>query len=200
MHFQCSPFHVNSAFYPSIDALERTLRFGRDETADAKLDKLESLVVEHFHLPREDVRFIADVLSIPSETRFGPSALSARRRKEESMRALVDLTELGARAKPTVLLFEDAHWADPSSLELLDLLVDRLPNIPLLVLLTHRPEFRSPWSDLAHVTAFDLSRLKRTECRAIIVRLAEEHVRLAKNSVGEQTKHTTRSAVTPPNG
>ena len=173
MHFQCSPFHVNSAFHPSIDALERALRFGRDDTADAKLDKLESLVVEHFHLPREDVRFIADVLSIPSETRFGPTALSARRRKEESMRALVDLTELGARAKPTVLLFEDAHWADPSSLELLDLLVDRLPDIPLLVLLTHRPEFRSPWSDLAHVTAFDLSRLKRAECRAIIVRLAD---------------------------
>lgn len=172
MPFQCSPFHVNSAFHPSIYAFERALRFGRDDTADAKLDKLESLVVDHFHLPRNDVRFIAELLSIPTQARFGPIAMSARRLKEESMRALVDLTELAARAKPTLLLFEDAHWADPSSLELLDILVGRLPNVPLLVLLTHRPEFQSPWSDLEHVTAIDLSRLKQAESRAIISRLA----------------------------
>ena len=173
MRFQCSPFHVNSAFHPSIDALERSLRFARDESLEAKLDKLESLVTQHFGRPREDVRFIADVLSIPSDERYGTVALSARRRKEESMRALAELTLAAARARPTLMLFEDAHWADPSSLELLGMLIGRLHESPLLVVLTHRPEFHATWTELSHVSSIDLNRLKRDESRAIVARLTD---------------------------
>ena len=170
--FQCSPFHVNSALHPSIDALERALNFSRDESTDSRLDKLESLVTGHFGRPREDVPFIADVLSIPTQERYGRVALSARRRKEESMRALVDLTIAAAHARPTLMLFEDAHWADPSSLELLALLIARLDEHPLLVVLTHRPEFHSQWLGLEHVSSMDLNRLKRDESQAIVARLA----------------------------
>ena len=172
MRFQCSPFHVNSAFHPSIDALERALQFGRDEPMDSRLHKLESLVTEHFGLPRDDVAFIADILSLPTGDRFGQVALSARRRKEEVMRTLVDITVAAARARPTLMLFEDAHWADPSSLELLDVMISRLPEYPLLVVLTHRPEFHSRWSELSHVSTIDLNRLKRDESQAIVARLA----------------------------
>src|SRR5262249_46564327 len=150
---------------------ERALRFTPAESVDAKLDKLESLVVGHYRRPREDVRFIADLLSVPSTGRYGPIALSARRHKEESMPALVELTEAAARMKPTIVLTEDAHWADPSSLEMLDILVDRMNHVPLLLLLTHRPEFESRWTTMDHVTMIDLSRLKRDESRAIISRL-----------------------------
>lgn len=172
MRFQCSPFHVNSAFHPSIDALERALHFGRDESTESKLDKLESLVVQRFGRPRDDVRFIADVLSIPTDGRYGSSAFSARRRKEESMRALVDLTVAIARSRPTQMLFEDAHWADPSSLELLQLLIARLDEFPLLLVITHRPEFQARWPELPHVSTIDLNRLKREESRAIVARLS----------------------------
>jgi len=170
--FQCSPFHTNSALHPSVSSLTRALHFTHDEPVESKLDKLEALVVGHFGLPREDVRFVAEVLSVPSLERYGPVALSARRHKEESLRALVDITAAAARKTPSLMLFEDAHWADPSSLELLDLLVDRLPQLPLLVVLTHRPEFHARWAQLPHVTSLDLSRLKRDESRAIITRLA----------------------------
>lgn len=173
LRFQCSPFHVNSALYPSVDSLTRALRFTRDDSVDSKLDKLESLVVGHFGLPSEDVRFIADVLSIPTLQRYGPIALSARRHKEESMRALLDITAASARRRPSLMLFEDAHWADPTSLELLDRLVGRLADLPLLVVLTHRPEFHTRWLQSSHVTSIDLPRLKGEESRAIISRLAD---------------------------
>jgi predicted ATPase len=79
--------------------------------------------------------------------------------KDETLRTLVDLTEAAARRQPSVLLFEDGHWADPTTLEVLDLLIDRVRNIPLLIVLTHRPEFQSRWSVHGHVTALNLSKL-----------------------------------------
>ncbi len=172
MRFQCSPFHVDSPLHPSVDALVRTLGFVRDDSEESKLDKLEALVVGHYGRPKADVRFIADVLSMPSQPRYGPIALSARRYKEESLRALLDLTDAAARRTPSIMLFEDAHWADPSSLEWLDLLVGRLPGMPLLVVLTHRPEFHRRWLQAPQVSAMDLSRLKGDESRAIISRLS----------------------------
>jgi predicted ATPase len=81
--------------------------------------------------------------------------------KDETLRTLVDLTEAAARRQPSVLLFEDAHWADSTSLEVLDLLVDRVRTIALLIVLTHRPEFANRWADHGHVSALDLSKLTR---------------------------------------
>jgi predicted ATPase/class 3 adenylate cyclase len=172
LRFQCSPYYVNSAFWPLIDNLERALTFSRDETADSKLDKLETLVVTHYGRPLADVRFVASILSIPCEQRYGALPMTPQKHKDETLRTLVDITEAAARQQPSVMLFEDAHWADPTTLEVLDLLIDRVRTVPLLVVLTHRPEFQSRWSGQGHVGALDLSKLTRTQSAAIVSALA----------------------------
>jgi class 3 adenylate cyclase/tetratricopeptide (TPR) repeat protein len=172
LRFQCSPYYVNSAFWPIIDNFERALKFTRDETDDAKLDKLETLIVTQYGRPLADVQFVASILSIQCEQRYGPFPITPQKHKDETLRTLVDITEAAARQQPSVLLFEDAHWADPTTLEVLDLLIDRVRAVPLLVVLTHRPEFQSRWSDQGHVGALNLSKLTRAQSAAIISTLA----------------------------
>ena len=172
LRFQCSPYYVNSAFWPSIDNFERALKFARDEPPDSKLDKLEALIASQYGRPRSDVRFIASMLSIPCEERYGAITMTPQKFKDETLRTLVDLTEAAARKQPSLMLFEDLHWADPTSLEVLDLLIDRVRTIPLLIVLTHRPEFQSRWSQHGHVTSLNLSKLTRTQSAAIVAKLA----------------------------
>src|SRR5262249_45171764 len=143
LRLHCSPYYANSAFYPIIDNFERALRFARDDTTEQKLDKLEALIVGQYGRPREDVRFIAAMLSIRCEERYGAVAMTLQKFKDETLRALVDMTVAIARRQPTVELFEDIHWADPTTLEVVDLLIHRVQNLPLLAVLTHRPEFAS---------------------------------------------------------
>ena len=172
LRFQCSPYYVNSALWPVIDNFERTLKFIRDESVDSKLDKLEALIVTHYGRPLTDVRFVASILSISSEARYGVLPMTPQKHKDETLRALIDLTEAAARQQPSVMLFEDVHWADPTTLEVLDLLIDRVKAVPLLVVLTHRPEFKSRWSAQGHVGALDLSKLTRAQGAAIVSALA----------------------------
>ena len=173
LRFQCSPYHINSAFYPSIDNFERGLKLSRDQTAESKLDKLEALIVTYYGRPISDVRFIASLMSIPYEERYGALRMTPQKFKDETVRTLVDLCEANARKQLTVMLFEDAHWADPTSLEVLDLLIDRVKAIPLLIVLTHRPEFQSRWSRQGHVTALNLSKLTRAQSGAIVDKLTQ---------------------------
>ena len=98
--------------------------------------------------------------------------MTPQKHKDETLRTLVDTTEAAARRQPSVMLFEDAHWADPTTLEVLDLLIDRVRTVPLLVVLTHRPEFPSRWSQHGHVGALNLSKLTRTQSAAMVSRLA----------------------------
>ena len=172
LRLQCSPYYVNSAFYPMIDNLERALKFSRDESPESKLDKLEALVVTRYGRPLEDVHFVAAILSIPVEERYGVPSMAPQKQKDETIRTLVDLTLASARDRPSIMLFEDAHWADPTTLEVLDLLVDRARNVPLLIVLTHRPEFRSRWSEHGHITALNLAKLTRAQSGAMVSRLA----------------------------
>lgn len=167
LRFQCSPYHVNSAFYPSIANFEHALRFLPEESVASKLDKLEGLIVERFGRPIEDVRFIAAMLFIPTD-RYGAMITSPQRFKNETLRVLADLTEAAARRQPTVMLFEDAHWADPTSLEVLDLLVARAKAVPLLIVVTHRPEFTPRWHDHDHVMAMTLAKFTRTESGELV--------------------------------
>ena len=172
LRFQCSPYYVNSAFWPSINSFERALKFGRDETPESKLDKLESLIVAHYGRPLSDVRFIAAMLSIPYDERNGTIAMTPQKHKDETLRTLVDLTEASARKQPSVLLFEDLHWADPTTLEVLDLLIDRGTTMPLLIVLTHRPEFQSRWSDHGHLISLNLSKLTRPQSASMVSKVA----------------------------
>ncbi len=173
LRFQCSPYYVNSALWPSIDNFERALKFGRDESAESKLDKLEALIVTHYGRLLSDVRFVAALLSIPYEQRYGAVSMTPQKHKDETLRTLVDLTEAAARKQPSLLLFEDAHWADPTTLEVMDLLIDRVKGFPLLMVLTHRPEFASRWSQHGHVTALNLSKLTRAQSAAMVARLTQ---------------------------
>ena len=170
--FQCSPFYVNTPFYPSIHNFERSFQFTPDESPASKLDKLEALVVGSYGRPVKDVRFVASLLSIPYEDRYGPLSMTPQRQKEETLRTLVDLTEAVARKQPVLLLFEDAHWADFSTLEVLDMLVAGATATSMLIVLSHRPEFKSRWSEHGHVVALNLSKLTRVQSTALISELA----------------------------
>src|SRR6202011_2767139 len=112
------------------------------------------------------------ILSIPCEERYGALSMTPQKHKDETLRTLVDVTEAAARRQPSVMLFEDAHWADPTTLEVLDLLIDRVKAVPLLVALTHRPEFQSRWSGQGHVGAVNLSKLTRGQSAAMVSALA----------------------------
>jgi class 3 adenylate cyclase/tetratricopeptide (TPR) repeat protein len=166
--FQCLPYYINSAFWPSTENLERTLKFARDESTDAKLDKLEALIVTQYGRPLADVRFVASILSIPCEQRYGALPMTPQKLKDETLRTLVDITEAAARLRPRMMLVEDAHWADHTTLEVLDLLIDRVKTVPLLVVLTHRPDFRSRWSQQGHVGTLNLSKLTRAQSAAMV--------------------------------
>lgn len=171
--FQCSPYYANSAFYPIIDYFERELRFESGETAAAKLDKLEGFVVRERGRPLEDARFLAAILSIPCEDRYGPATLTAKRQKEQTIVVLVNLLAARTRAQPGLLLFEDLHWADPTTLEVIDALIGRIDRIPMLAVLTHRPEFQSHWAESEHLKTLHLGRLTPKQSGTLVARLTD---------------------------
>ena len=166
--FQCSPFFTNSAFYPIRASLERALLPGRDMNADARLDKLEALLLDRPVLAREDIRFIAALLSIPYRERYGEILLSPKLAKEETMRCLIEIVRAGARAGPTLVLFEDAHWADPTTLDLLERFVDVLAEIQALVVITARPEFLASWTNHQAVTVMDMAKFTAAQSGSLV--------------------------------
>ena len=167
LRYQCSPYHTRSAFYPIIANFERALGFAPNESAASKVDRLEALMIEGFARPRADVRFIAAMLSLPTDG-YESINMSPQRFKNETLRVLAELAEAAALRQPTVMLYEDAHWSDPTSLEVLDLLIERVKNVPLLIVITHRPEFSSRWHEHDHVTSLALAKLTRTESGELV--------------------------------
>jgi class 3 adenylate cyclase len=174
LFFQCSPFFVNSAFYPLRAAIERTAGFARNDNPSLRLDKLERFLVERLGTARDDLRAVAAMLGIPYEERYGPILLSPKAAKEDTMRALIAITGAQARTGPILVLVEDAHWADPTTIDFLRRLADELSTIPALLLVTARPEFRPPWRGRPGGTTVDLSRLTPEEGRVIVSRLSLE--------------------------
>ena len=169
LQFQCSPYHSNSAFYPLVDQLERALGFGREDGSDAKLDGLEAWLQGQMGRSRTDCSLLARAMVIACEKRYGVLEMSPQRQKEDTVALLVDLIEHQARQRATAVLFEDVHWADPTTVEVLTALVDRVRGLPLLVLLTYRPEFTPPWLSRAHVTLIALNRLSRVQGASVVL-------------------------------
>jgi class 3 adenylate cyclase/tetratricopeptide (TPR) repeat protein len=167
----CSAHHTNSALYPFIRQLERTARFERTDSPAAKFAKLETLLVQSGAAPDQIVPPLANLLSLPASDRYRVPELSPQKLKEITLAAL--LTQLNALAarQPVFIIFEDAHWADPTSLELLTLTLERVPQLPVLVLITARPEFVPPWPGQAHVTTLSLTRLNRLNGAALVGRV-----------------------------
>ncbi|TIL62017.1 MAG: adenylate cyclase, partial [Mesorhizobium sp.] len=157
----CSPYHTNSALYPVVGLLERAAHFDRDDTAEMKLDKLETLLARGGEQDREAAQVLAALLAIPTETRYPPIDLPPQRIKQRTLEILVEQLAGLAKQKPVLAVYEDVHWIDPSTLELLGLVIERVQRLPALVLITFRPEFSPPWTSHAHVTQLSLSRLTR---------------------------------------
>jgi class 3 adenylate cyclase/predicted ATPase len=170
-HF-CSPYHQGSALHPIIGLLERGAGLARDDPPERQLDKLEALIALATDNVGAVAPLLADLLAIPSGGRYPPLALSPQRRKERTLAALLTQLEGLAARQPVLALYEDVHWSDPTTLELLDLIVDRIPGSRVLVLITFRPEFRPPWIGFAHVSLLTLNRLNQRQVAAMAERVA----------------------------
>jgi class 3 adenylate cyclase/predicted ATPase len=172
---QCSPYFQHTALYPLIDLLERVvLQFNRDEAPAQKLRKLEGLVAQYgLDLP-ETVPLFADLLALPLSQGYAPLSQSAEQQRQRTLQALVSLLLRRAARQPVLFVVEDLHWADPTTLELLGLLVDQGPLARILALLTCRPEFAAPWTGRAHVTHLTLSRLTHRQAAEMVAQVAGE--------------------------
>jgi len=169
-HF-CSPFHQTSALYPVIDLLERAAGFARDDGALEKLDKLEALIAAATRDVAGAAPLLAALLSIPIADRYPPLELSPEKQKQRTFEALVDqLTGLAAH-RPVLAVYEDVHWADPTTLEWLESAIERVQTLPILVLITCRPEFSPRWTGHAHLTLLTLSRLGRRQGTSMVEQL-----------------------------
>jgi class 3 adenylate cyclase/predicted ATPase len=169
-HF-CSPYHQDSALFPVVERLGRAAGFTLEDPPAVKLEKLEALLALA-PAPKEDVALLADLLSLPGSERHTLPSLSPQRKKERTLGALIRQLEGLARQQPVVMVFEDAHWLDPTSRELLDLTVERLRSLPVLLIITFRPDFQPPWGGQPQVTTLTLNRLDRRDRTALVEQIA----------------------------
>lgn len=167
LRYFCSPHHQDSALHPFIAQLQRTAGFDREDTPAARLDKLRALLSPASPL-HEDVAILAELLSIPTDDRYLPAALAPGQRKEKRFAALTRQLDGLAQRHPIMVVFEDAQWIDPSSREFLNRMVDRMAGLPVLLLITCRPEFHPVWTGKSHVSAMVLNRLDQSAGAALI--------------------------------
>ncbi len=168
LRHQCSPYHTNSALYPIIDRLERAAGFEGGDAAETKLAKLEALI-ELSGKPSKDIApLFASLLSIATGDRYPLLNVSPQRQKELTLQAIVDQLAGLSDRRPVLFVLEDAHWIDPTTMELMELTVERVPESSVLVLITHRPEFDAPWSGNPRVTPLALRRLEASDCVQLV--------------------------------
>jgi len=170
LRYFCSPQHTDSALYPVIAQLERAAELAREDDPKTKLDKLDARLATS--TSREDAALVAEMLSLPNDGRYPAQDLAPRQRRQKTLEALIAQIETMARQTPTLMIFEDAHWADPSSLEVLSRLVDRIQAMRALLFVTFRPEYSAPWVGRPHVTMLSINRLTRHDVEALIDRVA----------------------------
>jgi len=168
--YQCSPYHRDSVLHPFVVQLGRAACIAAEDAPEAQLGKLEAILAPA--RIAETAPLFASLLSIPTGERYPPLALSAAQQRRLTLAALLDQLEALARQKPVLMLFEDAHWADATSLEVLDLTVERVRALPVLVLITFRPEYEAPWTGLSHVSSIALDRLAPAEVETLAEHVA----------------------------
>jgi predicted ATPase/class 3 adenylate cyclase len=171
LRYFCSAHHTNSALFPFVGQLERAAGFKRDDSPAQKLAKLETLLVQCVADGDETLAVLANLLSLPPSKRYRLPELSPQSRKEKTLAALLAQLKGLAAMQPALVIFEDVHWIDPTSLELLTVTVERVAQLRVLLLITARPEFTPPWPRYAHVTTAALARLGRSDVMAIINRI-----------------------------
>jgi TOMM system kinase/cyclase fusion protein len=182
---QCSPYHQNSALYPVIDLLERVvLQFEPEASPHQKLDKIEGFLVQYGLSLPEAVPLFAALLSIPLSSRYAPLNISPEQQKQWTLHAILTILWRRAAQQPVLCVVEDLHWVDPSTLDLLTLLVDQGPTARILTLFTYRPDFSPPWTGRSHLTQVMLHRLTRRQVTEMVGRVA--HGKALPDAVVEQ--------------
>lgn len=167
--YRCSAYHQNSAFFPVIDHLEQVvLRFHADSSIEQKLEKLEGFLAQYGQPLAEAVPLFASLLSIPLEDRYLPLGFPPERQKQKTIQALLEILLQRAAEQPLLLVVDDLHWADPSTLELLDQVIAQAPSARLLALFTARPQFTMPWPTRSHVSHVAVTRLTRRQVEQLI--------------------------------
>jgi predicted ATPase len=167
LRYFCSPQHTDSAFYPVIGQMERAAGLTREDSSQAKLAKLDKLL-KQTSTSAQDAALIAEMLSLPNDGRYRRVELTSQQRRQRTMEALVRQVETLASSRPVLMIFEDAHWSDPTSLELFGRAVHRIRIRSVLLIVTFRPEFQPAWAGQPHVTSLGLNRLAPREAGAII--------------------------------
>ena len=171
LRYFCSPQRTDSALYPIISQMERAAGFTHSDTGQIKLDKLDA-VLARSSTSRQDAALFAEMLSMPNDGRYPTLELTPQQRRQKTLEALFTRVQTFASKNPVLMIFEDAHWSDPTSLEAFGRAVNRIATLPVLLLITFRPEFEPPWIGQPHVTALTLNRLTRPEVDAMINRVA----------------------------
>jgi class 3 adenylate cyclase/predicted ATPase len=172
--YQCSPHHTTSPLHPVIERLVRAAGFERDDLLETRLNKLETLLAHGTDRLEEAVPLIAALLGVPVGKRYALPETTPQRQKQRTLEALLDQLEGLTVAKPVLLAYEDVHWIDPTTQELLGLTVRRVQRLPVLLLITFRPEFSPPSNGQPHVSTLPLGRLGRREGAAIIEQVAQD--------------------------
>ena len=173
LRYFCSPYHVNSALHPIIKQLERAAGVNRDDDTDTKLDKLEVMLRRIVSDIDEPARLLAELLSIDAADRYAPVNLAGPARKARTLGVLTQLFRELAAHQPVVAIVEDAHWIDPTTSEWLGMVIEAIRDLPVLLVISFRPEFQLPWAQSSHISALSLGRLGRDEGAAIADRVAE---------------------------
>ena len=186
LRYFCSPHHQDSALYPFIAQLERAAGFARDDTVEARLGKLRALVAPGAR-DDDDIALLSELLSLPSSG--ADLNLSPQRKREKLLEAVLSQLEAEARRRPVLIVFEDAHWIDPTSRELLDVTVDWVRRVPVLLVLTFRPEFQPPWAGRSYITSLALNRLGERDGEALVQKLAS-NAALTPDIVAEIVERT----------
>src|SRR5450631_352466 len=170
LRYFCSPQHTDSPFYSIIGQMERAAGLLYNDTPKRKLDKLDALLAQT-STSIEDAALLAEMLSLPNDGRYPALDLPAPQRRQRTLEALVSQVEALTRRSPVLMIFEDAHWTDPTSLEAFGRTVDRIVGLRALLIVTFRPEFEAPWIGRPHVTTLTINRLGRREIDAMIDRV-----------------------------
>ena len=165
LEFRCSAYYANSPLYPVVALLPAVLGWSRDDANEARLEKLDAFCARHHLPPAEAVPLLASLLSLSASDRYPLPAMSPERQKQRTLQILIAIVLSFAAEKPLMIVVEDLHWIDPTSRQLLALLIDQVPTVPLFVLLTARLEFEPPWPPQSYVTPLMLTRLTRMKPR-----------------------------------
>ncbi len=171
LSYYCSPYHTNSALHPVIGLLKQIAGLDHDEPPEAQLIKLEAVFGQASDRLDDVMPLLADLLGVPTAERYPTLTVAPEVQKRRALQALVDHLVGLAEQQPVLALFEDVHWVDPSTLEFLGLVIERVQRLPVLILITFRPEFQPPWAGQAHLTTLSMNRLGRRQGAELIAQI-----------------------------